>query len=333
MKKDSLISVLLKIGRYIVNSAAIALLITAILFLYQEFEEQKRADSILNNLQDISSDLVSVQESVSTRYLGIFPDFIPVINEQLRTKAPEDSVVIFEDVLYYGFLSKPEEFTQLNLALLSHSDNGGKISVVYYDINGRVFHRMVQEQRIHSSYFSALDSERRDYFRNTENTGKGQRSPFADTDTLLSRKYFGLTKAKHKAEFNLAVNRYLQNISGIITERDSLSLELEATYSRIDSIKTKALDKNPDSIDFFDYENMYRGISKELIDIYKKHGIEMIAIDENLTMSCWLVKDHAVLAFPSKYASDEIGFFSQDPAFARYIGTILSGLRGYYGAQ
>ena len=54
-------------------------------------------------------------------------------------------------------------------------------------------------------------------------------------------------------------------------------------------------------------------------------------MNEYLTMSCWLVRDKTVLAFPSKYATEEIGFISQDKAFVDYIHTMLVGVRSQLG--
>lgn len=71
------------------------------------------------------------------------------------------------------------------------------------------------------------------------------------------------------------------------------------------------------------------------METHKENSIELVTLNEYLTMSCWLVKpahknrsSSANLAFPSKYSNDEIGFYSQDEFFAEYITTILQGVRG-----
>ena len=70
-----------------------------------------------------------------------------------------------------------------------------------------------------------------------------------------------------------------------------------------------------------------------MLQYYNKYGIDMVPLDDYLTMSCWMVKKSnpkevkTVLAFPSKFSSDEIGFYSQDEAFSKYIGTMLEGVR------
>lgn len=150
-----------KIIRFITNSAAVALLITAVIFVYQEYEEQKRTDKIVDELQGISRDMLEVQRGISTRYLGIFPDYIEVANSVIESVSPGDSIIIFEDVLYYGFLSRPKEFIEMNQVLLSHAKNGDPVTVVYYDEDARVFHRMIREEFISPVYFSKMNQSMR----------------------------------------------------------------------------------------------------------------------------------------------------------------------------
>ena len=79
---------------------------------------------------------------------------------------------------------------------------------------------------------------------------------------------------------------------------------------------------------------MYMTMSEVIAKYYSKYGVDLVPMNEYLTMSCWLVKkgNHkgigSVLAFPSKYSTDEIGFYSQDEAFSRYITTMLEGVKG-----
>ena len=74
-------------------------------------------------------------------------------------------------------------------------------------------------------------------------------------------------------------------------------------------------------------------MSDIIVKHYTKYGFNLVPLDEYLTMSCWMVREEnhkgvkTVLAFPSKYSSDEIGFYSQDEAFSKYIGTMLEGVR------
>lgn len=315
-------SVIFKIGQFIVSSAAVSLMITLIIFAVEQSEDAERTDAMISNLEDISGDLLDVQNAVSTRYLGIFPDYLTEVNSLLEMRAPKDTIVIFEDVLYYGILSKPADFIKMNHMLLSHMDEGGHVTIAHYNPEGRTFRRMIRESRVAPEYFAAMDIER-DSLR--------RRSAGVVDDAPINEKYFALTRDKDPVAFERNVNRYLAPLSQHADLGGELGRELKALYQQLDSVKTYWLGGKPASdVSFSDYENMYKGLTGVLSDIYESHGVELIPIDEYLTMTCWLVSGQAVLAFPSKYATDEIGFYSKDPAFSKYINTMLEGVRGYY---
>lgn len=313
-------SVIYKIGQFIVSSAAVSLLITLIIFAVEQKEDAERTDAMIYNLESISGDLLDVQNAVSTRYLGIFPDYLTEVNSLLEKRNPADTIVIFEDVLYYGILSKPESFIRMNHMLLTHMEEGGHVTIAYYDIEGETFHRMLREQRISPEFFSQMDAELE--------TALGTAA--AKDDAKVCEKYFRMTVEKDFAAFAKNVDKYLLPLGGKEMFDDPLGRELEEMYQRMDDVKTKWLGKEKSDIGFSDYENMYKGLSQELISVYESHGVELIPLDEYLTMTCWLVSGQAVLAFPSKYATEEIGFYSKDPAFSEYIRTMLQGVRGYY---
>lgn len=312
-------SFLYKIFQVIVSSAAVSLLISIIIFVVEQREDAYRTENMINNLEDISGNLLDVQNSVSTRYLGIFPDYLREVNSLLEDMTQRDSVIIFEDVLYYGILSRPENFIRMNHILLSHVDNGGMATIAYYDIEGRTFHRMIREQRINPCFFGAMEAELDSLRRNRK---------FDDSE--VCEKYFRKSRDKNYESFSRNIDRYLSLLQGRISYDDELGKELEQMYVKMDSVKTHYLGKPKRQVSFADYENMYKGISRLLIEKYQAHGIELIPLDEYLTMTCWLVSGQAVLAFPSKYATDEIGFYSKDPAFSKYIYTMLKGVKGYY---
>ena len=83
-----------------------------------------------------------------------------------------------------------------------------------------------------------------------------------------------------------------------------------------------------DDLDIFMTPENYEKFKKEITnDLILVTHTDLIELKEFLTMSCWLVRDKAILAFPSKYSSEEIGFSSQDKAFVDYIHTMLVGVR------
>ena len=318
-----------KIYKFLISSAAVSFVVSAVVFVYGQIRKEQISADVVGNLHSISSNLVEVQNSVSTRYLGIFPDYLEEVNGLLSHRNQKDTVVIFEDVLYYGILSKPENFIKMNHMLLSHADQGGKVTIAYYNVEppfNMTFHRMIREQRINTRFFGdvarEVDSLRRDSLRRAE------RRQFSDAE--ICEKYFDKTRSLDPGAFTKNVDKYLKPLAGKSKFDDELGRELEQMYVRMDSIKTHYLDKPKKEIRFKDYEEMYIGMSEQLIDVYKAHGIELIPLNDYLMMSCWLVGGQAVLAFPSKYATDEIGFYSQDPAFSKYIKTMLKGVKGHY---
>ena len=313
-----------RIVQFIISSAAVSLLITLIIFAVEQKEDSERTESMIDNLENISSDLMAVQNSVSTRYLGIFPDYLAEVNNLLAERESDSEIVIFEDVLYYGILSKPEDFIRMNHMLLSHVDDGGLVTIVYYDPEGWTFSRMVRESRISPEYFVSIDADRR---------ALGRRASEEEL-SIINEKYFSLTRDKDPKAFERNVSSYLAPLRTHSDYNDALGLELNALYQKLDSVKTHCLGGKPCSeVTFNDYMEMYRGMTRLLENEYRAHGVELIPIDEYLTMTCWLVSGQAVLAFPSKYATEEIGFFSKDPAFNKYINTMLDGVRGYYRNQ
>lgn len=60
--------------------------------------------------QDLSTSTERLEDQLSTRRIGVFPDFMPKIVELLRSAT--ESVVIFVDFPAYGEFSKPEAFKE-----------------------------------------------------------------------------------------------------------------------------------------------------------------------------------------------------------------------------
>lgn len=321
--KDSIWVRPLKICRWIINSAILGLVLTLAIFAYQQYESSMQTKEIVDNL-------VYVQKSLSTRYLGLFPDYLNHINEILEDAQPNDTVVIFEDVLYYGFISKPEDFKRMHKRLISLSDSGAPISIAYYNPKGRTFKRMIIDQYVATDISAQMDMERRTLMRHHERGNRVSIKELKAKDSILCEQYFDKTRTASPNDFRMNVDRNRKPLARITGKETGLDLELESLYATIDSIKSKWLAADYDELCLHDFENMYREIGLLLADEYGKHGVELIPIDENLSIGCWFVSDKAIMAFPSKYATDEIGFYSQDPAFAKYIMTMLNGFRGNY---
>ncbi|MDR0873401.1 MAG: hypothetical protein LBN27_08050 [Prevotellaceae bacterium] len=299
-----------KVAKFILTSAPFALLLSIAFFWYEMYENDKENDKMISELKNI-------EQSLSTRYIGIFPNYLPQINQLLLNANPEKPIIIFEDVLYYGIVSTPNEFKKMINHLLELSKEC-KITIVYYDTNQRIYRRYIRESKINPQFYTEIANETtklRQQYQHRQ-FPKGQNA-YSFADSIVSEKYFALSKDQN---FEKTIKKYLTPLYNPATDRDSL-------FWRIDQAKTAPIKKPMDKITFYDYLSMYRGITKELENAFRQHNIELIPINEYLVMSCWYNDNKAVLAFPSKYSTDEIGFYSQDHIFAKYIEKMLDGVK------
>lgn len=338
------------------SSAIIGLAITLLIFGYKVYSGRKQFDETVNRLDNIS-------RSLSTRCLGKFPAYISEINDIFATLESSDTVIIFEDVLYYGIKSDPVGFCRLQQHLLDHSRRGGKVIVAYYDNNAKgkggapwqtVFHRMIVESRIAPKYLSQLYTERQ---RRLEESAEQDLKSKSDTlgvrerisrrrayvDSCVTEEFFAKTRDNDIDAAQKVVKGYLSFLDAIKKDESSAVLKnpvINKLCMGVDSIMHHYVGRGVDakgvkSICFADYKKMYSDITDCIAGYYRMFDIELVPVNEYFTMSCWLIKPAnenrsvaSILAFPSKYSSDEIGFYSQDEMFSEYIVTILKGVRG-----
>lgn len=311
--------------RLITESAAFALLLSIIFFTYEMIEN-------MNESKEITDNLIKIQNSLSTKYLGVFPNYLPTINELFAeaSKSAVDSVIIFEDVLYYGIKSKPEDFKQFNKHLLELRHNGSQVIVAYYNPNSIVFHKMVQDGRF-PSYISAMQKEKKQMIDSINSFSHVGLKEYAEIDSTLSEKYFQCERNDNPKKFKREVKTYLREIQNLRDNNSNLNhifdQDVNAMCQNIDSIKKHYLGKDENDIHFTDYKQMYTAITQEIVLLYSKYNFELIPLNEYLMMSCWLAGDKIIFAFPSKDNTDEIGFMSQDPAFSNYVKTMLKGVQ------
>ena len=338
-KKVSIRTKIVNVFSTFLKSAIVGLLFAVICFVYDVYRDQEQD----KKLEQSVSKLIKIEQSLSTRYLGIFPEYISEIGNLFDNIDPADTIIIFEDVLYYGIKSRPKEFRKFNEQLLRHALSGGHITIAYYDVEKKtttanIFHKMIIESRINGKFLNAMDEERRAEFRLLrEKNMLGKRGAVTAIDSTLCEKYLAMTRNDNPEKYKKDVAVYLSDelIRGSEVTSSTTAYEhiVHELCVEIDNVKHHYLDKDVNDITFADYENMYRMMGQKIVDCYEKHGIHLVPLDEYLTMSCWLVKSghnnngiKAILAFPSKYSTEEIGFYSQDEAFANYITTMLNGV-------
>lgn len=337
-----------RVLNFISKSAGIGLLITLVIFVLEWGQSEKQDRETQQNFDATLSELNHIQQSLSTRFLGIFPGYISDICSLFHNIGQGDTVIVFEDVLYYGIKSRPEEFRRYNYQLLKHALEGGYVLVACYNYEidstqgkpvwENVFHKMIVESRIDAELIAKMSKERRQLRRN--DMSRRTWSEMRTMDSTLCEKYFEMGKRKNMERFQRDITGYLDPalIASVDTtgSNDTIIVLIDAMCMAIDSLKHACLDKELSKLTFADYERMYRGMSEIIARTYINCGIEMLPMNDYMTMSCWLVKPNrqnyqrtseAILAFPSKYSTDEIGFYSQDEAFSNYITTMQQGVK------
>lgn len=337
-----------RVLNFISKSAIIGLMITLILFFIEWVNGSKQEKETRQQLNTTLEGLSTIEQSLSTRFLGIFPGYISNICDLFYNIQEGDTVIVFEDVLYYGIKSRPEEFRRYNHQLIKHALNGGHVLVAYYNheldstlgkpVWENIFHKMVMESRIDPTFLAEMAVERRNTLRSA-GTSRSWEARVA-TDSALCEQFFAKSKKAYPKKFKKDIASYLDSslITGIGSSetKDTAVAIVERMCLRIDSLKHACLDKDINEVTFADYERMYRGMSEIIAYTYLHSGVELLPLDDYLTMSCWLVKpgvegyerpSEAILAFPSKYSSDEIGFYSQANAFSDYISTMQKGVK------
>lgn len=331
-----------RVTKMIADSASFALVLSVILFVVESVNNSKEQKELVNRL-------TTVQESLSTRYLGLFPEYIDNINvllekaEESRTQKEQiiDTIIIFQDVLYYGVKSESIGFRRMNEHILQLADNGCQVFIAYYDPNSLVFSQMIRESMILPEYFDEFERAFAQLRRDSTAVNESK------IDSICQELYAKSVSSRH-ALYRQRYRDYIKSIPLQESDNALTTLHTNTMCHNLDSIKMHYLVKNKEQnnrsygklsrdeysrVTYSDYKNMFKDFTSEMESFYLKHGenIHLIKLKAHMTMSCWLIssknRNEAIFAFPSKYASDEIGFYSQDNAIASYIHTMLNGVQ------
>jgi hypothetical protein len=310
-----------KIGKFILTSAPFALLLSIAFFWYDNYKNDQDVNMMIHNLREI-------EQSLSTRYIGIFPDYLDEINLLLSETSVKDTtkVVIFEDVLFYGAFYNGQAFKEMieNLAKLATQNK--RIIIAYYDNDsnwrgrGRMFREVVQESWMRQSDLSRLTQDRRRLIDSLQEKNVVRTNVFRIADSIASEKYFTYYRDVEHKEFKQRVEKILVPLYDATKNDYHL-------FGQIDKIKNNYLNKPANKITFYDFHLMYQQVTDELIAFFKTNKITLIPLNDYLVMSCWSNGEKVLFAFPGKFAADEIGFISHDPAILRYIDTMLVGVK------
>ena len=193
----------------IASSAMIGLVLALCFFAYEVYLEHRQEANNNKHFLETVKDLDQIRQSLSTRYLGNFPSYLKDINVMFNDLQPQDTVIIFEDVLYYGIKSCPHEFRLFNHKLLNHARQGGVVVVAYYDNHSRsdvgrntIFHRMILEGRIAPQYITAIQKDKIEAMKQKKNGTTADKSQWRTLalrqDSALTEKYFRKTHYDNK---------------------------------------------------------------------------------------------------------------------------------------
>lgn len=313
-----------KIIKFIANSAPFALLLSVILFGVEFYKNDKEFDATINGLKKI-------EQSLSTRHIGIFPDYLEEINKLLAetSRLSKDTIpiIIFEDVLFYGGFYNGNAFKEM-IKQLTDLSRTRKVIIAYYDnlrnrkrYKDKMFREVVQESWIRD--LSELAKERSDIAdQNKDNSNRGLRNFFI-ADSIASEIYF----TRYRDDKDNSQDGFLKRQEKILQFSFYNDKENDnPLFKQIDKIINACFNKPKNDITFNDIYTMYYQITEELKMFFYQHNIKTVPLDNYLTMSCWSNGGKVLFAFPGRFAADEIGFISHDKAILQYIDVMLKGI-------
>lgn len=257
--------------KLILDSATFALVLSVAFFLYEMTKDDRENKEVI-------SELVGIKNSLTTRYMGVFPEYISSINNLLGEAVDHqkkfdtrDSVVIFQDVLYYGIRSDVHGFKKMMNNLLTLSHYGCHITIAYYDPNAIPFKNMIRDKLISYEYQKCYRKDMDDYRKRI--------SQFRRDRSGISNE---LTYDSVEVVISDLINKNFDNyIANNIVENKRTVIENISSYRYVDSIlRERYYDstrlKNPTSV-----INTIEG-HLERIPLYKDEIGEVSARVDNL---------------------------------------------------
>jgi hypothetical protein len=160
---------------------------------------------------------------------------------------------------------------------------------------------------------------------------------------ILQEQYFAETCDANKKAFESRIKKYRKMMAQSLkaeTADTRAEIEMRQVFSKMDSVRLKNVGdaRIPvESITFADIKNMYTEMSMVMEETFSKYpNISLVPVNEFLSVRSWLVmssnnRNQAIMAFPSRYDSSEIGFFTTDATTTEYVLTMRQGILVNYG--
>lgn len=212
--------------KLILDSATFALVLSVAFFLYEMTKNSMES-------KEVVGELVSIKNSLTTRYMGVFPEYISSINNLLGEAVDHqkkfdtrDSVVIFQDVLYYGIRSDVHGFKKMMNNLLTLSHYGCHITIAYYDPNEQPFKNMIRDKLVSYEYQKCYRKDIDDYRKRI--------SQFRRDRSGISKE---LTYDSVEVVISDLINKNFDNyLANNVVENKRTVIENISSYRYVDSI-------------------------------------------------------------------------------------------------
>ena len=313
----------------IIFSFTVTLVVAIAILRYELDLNEKDFELTIGKLQE-------VQMSLSTRYIGLFPNYLEEINNMLNESLdPKNNIsrfVIFNDLLFYGAFYEKSEFKKMITLLTEFSKKKAENEVIisYYKVSkdwreSRMFREVIQSSWIRQEDYGQMIRERRHIADSLQkiflqDLGRKQtRIAISIADSIVSEKYFTIYKKLEKDDFLKRRKKIMEPFY------DSL-LKDEIIFKQIDEVTKTCLNKPENLISYHDIFEMYYQVSEIIKKYYNEKHIRTIELDSHLSMYCWSNCKKALFALPGRFAAEEIGFISHDSNILDYIAALLDGI-------
>jgi len=327
MKKNLLLKVIKTI-------LSIGFTIGFALYVLQYELEKNDKDFVktLEKFEEIGTSLKEVEMALTTKHIGIFPEYLKEINalllESLEPNKEIQRFIILQDLLFYGAFYDRDGFKKMLklLAELARKKPDTEIIIAYYDNSNNwyeslLFREVVQSSWIDTLYYGKMVKERfilADSLQNRKADNKNYHNYLKEADSIVSETFFRLS-------LNNPENQYLERIKTILAT-PFFDKKDHCVFKRIDEIAKKYIGKDINNITFNNIYKMYNDVTEELKKYFAENHIQTIPLNTQLTMYCWSNGKKVLFALPGRFSAEEIGFISHDKNIIDYVELTLKGI-------
>ena len=246
------------------------------------------------------SDAKKITDSISTRYIGEFPEIVEQIND-LLLQAKEE-IIIMTDVLGYGMYSNPGDFHKYLSIIEKKAGDECDIKFVVYD--NSLLKRTRQMQHIGFANIKEYHSLRKNQKHEEANNMRDSifRTNLKEKELTLNNFFKYKFTYTHKSNNK----RNFQEFDDIKSEFESRQVIGSISYNEFNNL---LLDLN-------------NSIQNRLVPI--QHSVSITTTANQHVMNCWLIdRTKAIFGFVGNFNASEIAFYTQDRQIINYIISLV----------